>query len=87
MLRESRVGACDDLRLRAHLTNRSRSSEVRIGSDLSRPVRAIPHSTTYQANFRRGTLPEADVMELNNRIKMALDQDNIFNPDAVYSGL
>lgn len=28
----------------------------------------------------------ADVMELNNRIKSALDPENIFNPGAVYSG-
>lgn len=28
----------------------------------------------------------ADVMELNKRIKSALDPDNIFNPGAVYSG-
>jgi glycolate oxidase len=28
-----------------------------------------------------------DVMELNHRIKQALDPDNIFNPGAVYTGL
>ena len=47
-IRERNANACEDLRLRSHLTSCSRSESLNSNACLGRPVRAMPQHTTLK---------------------------------------